>query len=80
MIKQTKTWAIKMRYDGPGFFCGVMYFLWDSRQPHPKCLDGMKTALFSTRKDAREALKKLGKPKGRVASVVRVRISIEARD
>ena len=75
MMKQiTKAWAIKMKISGhpkPNFM-GVFYF---ARLGLADWHDGMRSCLFRTRKQARDALRSLTYRKDE--HVVRVKVVIE---
>ncbi len=75
MQEITKAWAIKMQIPGhPGpNFMGIFYCTMKNPEPY---YDGMRTALFRTRKQAREKLA-THVLFGAKSKVVRVKITIE---
>jgi len=69
MKETSKAWAVKMHISGHKAPCFLGIFNW-TLSPIAPCQDGMRTALFRTRSEARAAAKKVWEEPARAVRVV----------
>lgn len=79
LVRISDAWAVRaVSRDGAPWFVGIYWFT--TTPIPPECLDGQRIALFSSRRAARLAAKKVRDAKGdRSVAAVRVRVTIQTR-
>ncbi len=71
-MKKTRAWAIEIEHCNKKAFAGVFFFV--AVDAVPPCFDGMRTALWSSRNEARAAMRDSFAPGGYARKAYRPRV------